>query len=108
MHTAEINPEVLGDLGAGYNLIQSLFTNWMLEAVRKTMEETGILRKQKYPHLGEEDNNSSFPGDSFQREPSVEEVDETNSEAMRGHYLVNLGAEQTYVENSYASRRIKM
>ena len=70
MHTADMDPEALGDIGAGSNLMQLLFTNWVKEAVRKTLEKTGIIGMQRDPDLWKRVTKNSFGGDSFERESS--------------------------------------
>ena len=43
------------DVGAGFNLINLLLENWVNLAVRKTLEETGLIGRQDEPDLEERD-----------------------------------------------------
>ena len=58
MHSAEMDQ---GDIGAGMNLINSVFSNWIQMAMRKTLEEAGILGQQSNSKDEDEDNENALP-----------------------------------------------
>ena len=70
MHSAEADQ---GDLGAGMNLINSLFSNWIRIDMRKTLDEAGILGQQSNSRDEDEDNENSVAAKTKLREMSVDE-----------------------------------
>ena len=53
-----------GDIGAGLNLINSVFSNWIQLAMRKTLEEAGILGQGNNSKDEEEDKENSIGANS--------------------------------------------